>query len=48
LIVNPEPEPRGYTEIFTPSPVRRALKLALYAVLDEDRVCQPPLPSAPL
>jgi len=48
LIEIPEPEPRGYTEIVTPSLVRCALKLALYAVVDEDLICHPPFAKASL
>jgi hypothetical protein len=48
LIEIPEPDPRGYTEIETPSFVRWALKLALYAELAEDRMSHPPLGRASL
>jgi hypothetical protein len=48
LIEIPAPDPRGYTEIVTPSSVRRAVKLALYAELAEDLICQPPFASASL
>jgi hypothetical protein len=46
LIEIPEPDPRGYTEIDTPSSARWAVKLALYAELAEDLICQPPFASA--
>jgi hypothetical protein len=45
LIEIPEPDPRGYTEILSPVFARRAVKLALYAVLEDDRSCHPPLAS---